>query len=119
MPRILETGVRMVSATTPNVLFAVIAISNPAALAPTLAAIEPWLLLKLSETEWLIIAPAGTTAKEVSDRLGITGPPDAPFLSAGIVFRTDGYFGRSAPSNWEWIAAKLGAPLATTANIQT
>lgn len=110
--RILETGVRMVSATTANALFAIFGVSNPAALEARLQNISPWLSLKLQEGEWLLIAPTSTTTKEVSDRLGITGQSET--VSPAIVIRADGYFGRSAPSNWEWIATKLGVPLATT-----
>jgi len=101
----------MVSATTANALFVILAASNPESLELKIAAISPWLSLKVKEGEWLVIAPAATTTKEVSDRLGITGVD--PPVSAAMVIRADGYFGRSAPSNWEWIATKLGAPLGT------
>jgi hypothetical protein len=101
----------MVSATPANALFAILAVSHPMSLEPRIASISPWLSLKLKDGEWLVIAPASTTAKEVSDRLGITGVE--PPVTSAVVLRADGYFGRSVPSTWEWIATKLGALLGT------
>jgi hypothetical protein len=101
----------MVSATTPNALFAVLGVSNAAAVEAKLVTIAPWLYLKLQDGEWMIMAPAATTAKEVSDRLGLTGQTENPYT--GIVTRVESYFGRSATSNWQWIVAKQGEPLGT------
>lgn len=93
---------------TLNTLFAIIAVSNAAALEARFQTIAPWLYLKVADGQWILIAPSATTSKEVSDRMGITA---AESISNGIVLRVDGYFGRYAPSVWEWINTKLGADL--------
>lgn len=43
------------------------------------------------------------TAKDVSDKLGITDGSNG----SAIVLNIAGYFGRSNPQVWEWIAAKM------------
>lgn len=43
------------------------------------------------------------TAKDVSDRLGITDGSNGN----GVVLNVAGYFGRSNPQLWEWLAAKI------------
>jgi hypothetical protein len=95
---------------TPNALFAILAVSNASALEPQIENASPWLHLKVAEGQWLLVAPAATTTKEISDRLGITA---TPAVSNGIVLRVETYFGRNPQSVWEWITAKKGAELAT------
>jgi len=97
--------------TTPNALFAVLDVSHPAAIKSRLENISPWVHLPLGEDQWLIVAPAATTTKEVSDRLGITGDEA---LSTGIIVRVENYYGRNATSVWEWVSTKQGAELAAT-----
>jgi len=72
-----------------------------------------WPSIKVSNGQWLLIAPSGTTSKEVSDGIGITG--EEPFISNGIVLRVENYFGRNPPSTWEWIRTKKEAELGTPA----
>jgi hypothetical protein len=72
-----------------------------------------WPSIKVADGQWLLIAPPATTSKEVSDDLGISG--EAPVISNGIVLRVENYFGRTAPSTWEWIKTKQGAELGTPA----
>lgn len=97
---------------TPNALFAILNVSSPATVGTKLQGVSPWLPLKLQEGEWLLIAPAGTTTKEVCERIGIDGSE-----STGIVVRVDTYYGRNPPSIWEWIATKQGAELVATASV--
>lgn len=98
-----------------NTLFSILAVSTPDAVEARLRDIAPWLYLKVAEGQWLVIAPNATTTKEISDRVGITGTDS---LSTGIVLRVENYFGRSPASVWEWISAKLGADLGTTAPVK-
>lgn len=100
---------------TPNSLFAIFAVANPAALEPKLNAVSSWPHLKVAEGQWLLIAPASTTTKEISDKLGIT--EQTPVVSNGIVARVDTYFGRNPTSVWEWITTKKGAELGTPTTI--
>ena len=58
---------------------------------------------KIGVGEWLISAPATTTAKELSDSLGISEGTSG----SGIVIRSGGYYGRANPEIWEWIKARL------------
>ncbi len=89
-------------------------VSDAAAIEARLANISPWLHLRVGNDQWLLIAPSATTTKEVSDRLGITGDES---VSTGIVVRVENYYGRNAPSIWEWVSTKQGAELATTASV--
>ena len=94
---------------TPNSLFAIFHVSNPALVEQRLQQIAPWLSLEVEPGQWVLVAPLGTTTKEVSERIGIdTG------ISNGIVLRFDSYFGVTQPSIWEWLASKQGANLGTT-----
>lgn len=61
--------------------------------------------LQISPREWLIAA-SGSTAKDISDKLGIT---DGSKGSA-IIFVTAGYYGRAPNNVWEWIGVKLQRP---------
>jgi hypothetical protein len=99
----------MKSMATPNALFAVLNVSNPVALKKSMESIAPWVPLELQEGEWLLIAPGGTTTKEVSDRLGFANRDSK---DTAIVLRAEGYFGRNYQNVWEWIATKQGAELA-------
>jgi hypothetical protein len=61
--------------------------------------------LQVSPTVWLV-AGSGT-AQEVSNKIGLTEGG----LGSAVIFSTSGYYGR-APSNiWEWIKAKMEAPV--------
>jgi hypothetical protein len=102
---------------TPNALFAIFAVpdtATAAAVEARLQTISPWLFLKVGTGEWLVIAPTATTTKELSDRIGL-GTVDP--VGSGIVLRTEGYFGRTSKSTWEWIATKQGAELGTAAPV--
>jgi hypothetical protein len=57
--------------------------------------------LKLTDTVWLVSASG--TSRTVSDELKISEGE----VGSGMIFSTAGYFGRSSPSNWEWISNKL------------
>jgi hypothetical protein len=98
---------------TQNALFAILSVSRPDVVETQLQKIAPWPYLKLgTSNEWLLVAPAGTTTKEVCERVGIDKDK-----SAGIVVRVDTYFGLGPTSVWEWITAKREAEIgnATTA----
>jgi hypothetical protein len=86
-------------------VFAIINISDPVKLDAAVATHFPGNLLKISLSEWLV-AGNGITAKDVSDKLGIT---DGTTGSA-IVFTTAGYYGRASQNIWEWLSAKLQQP---------
>lgn len=98
---------------TPNSLFAIIAAESPTAVETRVGTLAPWVSWKLAEGQWLLIAPSGTTTKEVSDAVGFTMEADS--IGNGIVVRVESYFGRYSRSVWEWIATKQGADLVTQA----
>jgi len=60
----------------------------------------------LGNNEWLI-SDRGT-AKDVSDKIGITDREDAD-LGSAIVFGMESYFGRASIDIWEWIKTKAEA----------
>jgi hypothetical protein len=91
---------------TPNSLFVVFHVSKPSILEGKLKTIAPWLYLEIGTGVWIVVAPGGTTTKEVCEKVGIEKGN-----TSGIVVRFDSYFGITSPSIWEWIAAKQGATL--------
>jgi hypothetical protein len=86
-------------------VFAIINATDPANLEIALKATFPENFLQVSVNEWLVAA-TGITAKDVSDKIGIT---DGSKGSA-IVFTTAGYYGRASNNIWEWLTAKLQQP---------
>jgi len=59
----------------------------------------------MGRSQWLVASEG--TAREVSDKLGITGV-EPPIVGSSMVFGISGYYGRASVEVWEWIAAKLG-----------
>ena len=55
--------------------------------------------LRLEQGKWLLTSPLATS-KDVSDKIGIS--EDSTFIICPI----RGYFGRTRPDVWEWLAAK-------------
>jgi hypothetical protein len=64
----------------------------------------PGNFFSMGRNRWLVVGEG--TAREISDKLGITSVPQK--ISSGVVFAASGYFGRASSELWEWIAAKLG-----------
>jgi len=60
----------------------------------------PSAFMQIAPGQWLVSAK-GTTAVEISNKLGITDGTNG----SGIVFAISGYYGRAANNIWEWIAA--------------
>lgn len=87
-------------------LFVVLALKNSDALVEA-SIIEkfPAESYKIEDGKWLISAD-NMTAKQLSDRLGITDKPVSTTTTQGAVFAIGGYFGRAQPDLWEWMAAK-------------
>lgn len=56
--------------------------------------------ISLGHNEWLVSSKG--TAKEVSDKLGISDGSNG----GAIVFGMSGYFGRASGDIWEWIKTK-------------
>ena len=59
--------------------------------------------LRIGNQQWLI-ASSGT-AKELSDKLGITDGK----TGVAVVLSINGYYGHAPTNIWEWILAKLEA----------
>jgi hypothetical protein len=76
-----------------------------ARLEESVKATYPGNFFSLGRNQWLIAGEG--TAREVSDKLKITGF-EPPTISSSVVFAISGYFGRASSETWEWIAAKLG-----------
>ena len=89
-------------------LFVVVALHNSApAIGKNIAEGFPDNFYEVEEDKWFV-ATTLVTAKQVSDKLGITTDDKlpAPPILTGIVIRIGGYFGRGSTDMWEWIAAK-------------
>ena len=64
--------------------------------------------LRLSDTQWLISA-SKATATDISNAIGVSGPPDFAPAGLAVVFATTSYFGRAPTTVWDWIKVKLEA----------
>lgn len=95
---------------TQNALFAILTVAKPSVVEAKLQTVASWPHLNLNPGEWLLVAPAGTTTKEVCERVGIEAGQ-----TTGLVVRIDTYFGLGPQSLWEWISTKRGAELGTPA----
>jgi hypothetical protein len=84
------------------IVFAVINANKPVNLESAIIRNFPEDHLKISGTEWLIAA-RGMTAKDVSDKLGITDGSNG----SAIIFTTANYYGRAPNNVWEWLSVKL------------
>lgn len=84
-------------------IYAIFRASKPEAISQALKEKYPDDHYQVRSNEWLV---SGTgTAKEISDRLGITGGDSG----SAIVFSMGSYYGRSDKDIWDWIATKLEA----------
>ena len=61
--------------------------------------------IQIRAGQWFVVS-AGT-AKEISDKLGVT--PEAE-IGAAVIVSVAGYYGRASSQIWEWVAAKVGKP---------
>lgn len=88
-------------------VFVVIAgVGNEAALEDRIARTYPThVRLNPGPGQWLV--KGSGTAKDVSDRLGITvGKPDD--IPNAVVFTVSGFWGREPSNIWEWLEANWG-----------
>lgn len=85
-------------------IFAILAPSETDIMKAELQRLFPGDYLRVGFGQWLVSA-ANASAKDVSDAVGISDGRSG----TGIVFLTAGYFGRSNPEHWEWIASRLTA----------
>ena len=82
-------------------IFAVFRVKNPASLGNAIEHEFKDDHLKVADHEWLISFTG--TARELSDRLGITDGTNG----SAMVFAMSGYSGRAATDIWEWIKTRL------------
>ena len=52
----------------------------------------------------------GGTAKELSDRLGVTNGADAGPSAPAVILEVSGFYGSAAPEVWDWLTQKMGTP---------
>lgn len=86
-------------------IFVIFNVSSPEKMGPAIMAAFPDDCFELKNGEWLVSAKG--TAKEVSDKIGISADP--ALIGSAIVFGMEGYFGRSPANIWDWIKSKLEA----------
>jgi hypothetical protein len=87
-------------------VFVVCRVTNPGLIGPAIKSKFPNNYFELQHDEWLISAKG--TAREVSDRIGIT-KGDTAQLGSAIVIGFAGYYGRAPMEVWDWIKAKMEA----------
>ena len=87
-------------------VFAILNVANPLAMQNALNEKFPDNHLQVNATAYLVAA-VGLTAKDVSDKLGVT---ESDSTGSAIIFTTSGYYGRAPTNVWEWIAAKIAQP---------
>lgn len=81
-------------------IFVIFRVANTASLEAELAKVFPSDHLPLGGGEYLVSATG--SAKEVSDRLGISDGS----TGAAIVMKMMNYFGRASTDIWDWIKGK-------------
>lgn len=77
--------------------------ANGEKLGPTIAQTYPLHHYVLSDDAWLVAARG--TAKDISDRLGVTEGTNG----SALVVEAASYFGRANPAIWTWINANWNA----------
>ena len=88
--------------TTPN-LFAVLADPQNLVLEQALTSAFPSDHIQIRPGQWFVVAPG--TAREISDRLGVTPGTTS---GAAVIVAVSGYYGRASTELWEWVKAKIG-----------
>ena len=83
-------------------IFAVVAVDNPTAMGAAVAKLYPSEHVLFAPGQWLVVDKG--TAKEVSDRLGVTDGTNGGALIVAV--SPGGYFGRKGADLWEWIKVK-------------
>jgi len=86
-------------------IFVVFRITEPEKMKRAIESAYPNNYFELENNEWLISEKG--TAKDVSDKLGITGSEHT--VGSAIVFSMNSYFGRAPTNIWEWIKTKAEA----------
>jgi hypothetical protein len=86
-------------------IFVIFRVSNPPLLESALGRVFPKDHFKVGNDEWLVSAIG--TAKEVSDKIGITPGAD---MGSAVVFSMANYYGRATTEIWDWIKAKSESP---------
>jgi hypothetical protein len=81
----------------------VFGVAKPELLTPAIQQVYSADSFNVGPGQWFV-ADSGT-AKEVSDKLGITDGA----LGAAVVVSAAGYFGRYQANLWEWLAAEMRA----------
>lgn len=87
-------------------IFAVLGDPSNTKLAAVIEGTFPGNCLQIRAGQWLIAASG--TAKDISDKLGVT--PEGGSGPAVIV-AVAGYYGRANNQIWEWFVAKMGKPI--------
>jgi hypothetical protein len=90
-------------------IFIVCRVQDPLKMKASIESHYPDNHMDIGNNEWLISAKS--TAKEVSDKLCITGGELAMAQHPGraIIFRIENYFGLAPTDIWEWIKTKTEA----------
>lgn len=86
-------------------IFAVVGVTDTTKLKETLDKVFPdnYIAIPAASGFFVAVSPKiAVTAKDVSDKLSITDGT----IGSGIILNIAGYYGRSNPQIWEWIAAK-------------
>jgi hypothetical protein len=81
-------------------IFVVFKVSDSTKLERAIEDVYPEDHLKLQDDEWLI--SGGSTAQEVSDRLGVSSGDNG----SAMIFRMGSYYGRASTNIWDWIKTK-------------
>lgn len=87
-------------------IFVVFRVGEPAKMQAAMERAYPANHLKIETGEWLVSAPG--TAKDVSDKLGVTPANDS---GPAMVFSMANYYGRATTEIWDWVKAKAEASI--------
>jgi hypothetical protein len=82
-------------------IFAIFRVTDPARMEAAVQRAFPTDYIKVHAGEWLVSATG--TAKDVSDKLGVTPGSDA---GSAMIFSMANYYGRATTDIWDWVKTK-------------
>jgi hypothetical protein len=86
-------------------IFAVFRVADPLKMNAAMHSAFPENHVQVGPGEWLVSASG--TAKDISDKLGVTGETTT---GAAIIFSMANYYGRATTEIWDWIKSKAESP---------
>lgn len=89
-------------------IFVVFRVSDPEKMKTAMQSAFPNNHLQVDTDEWIVSATG--TAKDISEKLGVTKGENSTVVGPAMIFSMANYYGRATTEIWDWIKSKLEAP---------